>query len=109
VLRVGYRPDDVVFVARGEPPFEIAYGSGRVGPPHRSNESLRVLTSSEDERLLPATDVVLSEPRTLAGESALAEPLIPDWRRFVLWSVLGAAALALLLTARAALRDSGAR
>ena len=108
-LRVGYRPDEVVFVARGEAPFEIAYGSGRVGPPHRSNESLRVLTSSEDERLLPATDVVLSEPRTLAGESALAEPLIPDWRRFVLWSVLGAAALALLLTARAALRDSGAR
>jgi len=53
--------------------------------------------------------VVLSEPRTLAGESALSEPLIPDWRRFVLWSVLGAAALALLLTARAALRDSGAR
>ncbi len=26
-LRAGYRPDDVVFVARGEPPFEIAFGS----------------------------------------------------------------------------------
>ncbi len=108
-LRVGYRPDDVVFVARGESPFEIAYGSSRVGPPRQANESLRALASSEDERLLPMTDVSLGEPRTLAGESALREPLIPDWKRFVLWSVLGAASLALLLTARAALRDPGAR
>jgi len=107
-LRVGYRPDDVVFVARGEPPFEIAYGSGRVGPPRRANESLRVLTSSEEDRLVPATDVALSEPRTLGGEDALSEPLIPDWKRFVLWGVLFSAALALLLTARAALRGSGA-
>ncbi|HEY7700175.1 MAG TPA: DUF3999 domain-containing protein [Vicinamibacteria bacterium] len=102
-LRVGYRPDEVVFVARGEAPFEIAYGSGRIGPAPRSNESLRTLTSSKGEPLVPATDVALGEPRALAGESALREPLIPDWKRFVLWGVLGAASLALLLTARAAL------
>jgi len=108
-LRVGYRPDDVVFVSRGEAPFEIAYGSARVGPPPSANESLRKLTSSEDERLLPATDAALDEPRRLAGENALRKPLVPDWKRFVLWGVLGAASLALLLTARAALRDSGAR
>ena len=108
-LRLGYRPDDVVFVARGEAPFEIAYGSGRIGPPQRANDSLRVLTSSREERLVPETDVALSEPRALGGEGALSEPLIPDWKRFVLWGVLGAASLALLLTARAALRDPGAR
>jgi hypothetical protein len=45
----------------------------------------------------------LGEPRTIEGERALSEPLIPDWKRFVLWGVLGAASLALLLTARAAL------
>jgi hypothetical protein len=109
-LRVGYRPDDLVFVARGEPPFEIAYGSGRIGPAKGAGESLRALTTSRDEkRLLPSTDVALSQPRTLGGERALSAPLIPDWKRFVLWGVLAAASLALLLTARAALRDPGAR
>lgn len=108
-VRAGYRPDDVVFVARGEPPFEIAFGSRSVGPPPRANESLRALASSDDERLVPATELALGEPRTLAGERALSEPLIPDWKRFVLWGVLVAASLALLLTARAALRDPGAR
>jgi hypothetical protein len=109
VLRAGYRPDDVVFVARGEPPFEIAYGSGRIGPPPRANESLLELTFAEDERLAPETDVSLGERRTLAGERALRKPLVPDWKRFVLWGVLGAASLALLLTAGAALRGPGAR
>ncbi len=107
-LRVGYRPDDLVFVARGEPPFEIAFGSGRIGPPQRAEKSLRVLTSSRDDRLLPATDVALSDRRTLGGEAVLSQPLVSDWKRFVLWGALGAASLALLLTARAALRDSGA-
>jgi hypothetical protein len=103
VVRAGYRPDDVVFAARGEPPFEIAFGSRGVGPPPRGSESLRTLASSDDERLAPATALVLGEPRTIAGERALSEPLVPDWKRFVLWGVLGAASLALLLMARAAL------
>ncbi len=109
VLRVSYRPEEVVFVGRGEPPFEIAYGSRSVGPPPRAQESLSALTSSDDERLVPATDLVLGEPRTIAGERALSEPLIPDWKRFVLWSVLGAASLALLLIARVALRNPEGR
>lgn len=108
-LRVGYRPDEVVFVARGEPPFEIAYGNRGLDPPPRSQESLRTLASSDDERLVPATELVLGEPRTLAGEGALSEPLVGDWKRFVLWAVLAVASLALLLTARAVLRDSGAQ
>ena len=111
-VRVGFRPDDVVFVARGEPPFEIAYGSVRVGPPRPAKESLRALTWSAGpaaDRLLPSTDVSLDPPHTLAGERALRAPLVPDWKRFVLWGVLVAASLALLLTARAALRDPGAR
>jgi len=109
VVRVGYRPDDVVFAARGEPPFEIAFGSRGLGPPPRASESLRALASSDDERLVPSTELALGESRTIAGERALSAPLVPDWKPFVLWGVLGAASLALLLTARAALRDPGAR
>lgn len=103
IVRIGYRPDEVVFVARGEAPFEIAYGSRRVDPPPGANESLRELTTSDRERFTPSTELSLGEPRPLGGEKVLAEPLVADWKRFVLWGVLVAASLALLLTARAAL------
>ena len=105
-LRAGYRPDDVVFVARGESPFEIAYGSRGLGPPPRANESLRAIGTVKDGRLAPSTDLVLGDPRAIAGERALREPLIPDWKRLVLWLVLVAASLALLVTARAVLSRS---
>ncbi len=111
-LRAGYRPDDVVFVARGEPPFEIAFGKRGLGPPPRSSDSLRAIGSVpdvEDARIVPSTALTLGEPRAIAGERALREPLIPDWKRFVLWTVLVAASLALVLTARAAItRSEGA-
>jgi Protein of unknown function (DUF3999) len=104
-LRAGYRPDDVVFVARGEPPFEIAFGKRGLDPPPRSSDGLRVIGSVRDGRFAPSTQVTLGERRTIAGERALQEPLIPDWKRFVLWAVLASASLALLLTSRAALRN----
>ncbi len=102
-LRAGYLPDDVVFVARGEAPFEIAFGSRGLGPPPRTNEGLRAIGSVRDGRLAPSTELTLEETRTIAGDRALREPLIPDWKRLVLWAILVAASLALLLTARAAL------
>jgi hypothetical protein len=105
-LRVGYRPDDLVFVARGEPPFEMAFGSRGLEPPPRATESLRAIGTVRDGRLAPSTELTLGEARPLAGERALREPLIPDWKRFVLWAVLASASLALLLTARAALSGS---
>jgi hypothetical protein len=106
-LRVGYRPDDLVFVARGEPPFAMAFGSRGLEPPPRATESLRAIGTVRDGRLAPSTQLTLGEARTVAGERALREPLIPDWKRFVLWAVLVTASLALLLTARAALSGSG--
>ncbi len=102
-LRAGYRPDDVVFVARGEAPFEIAFGKNGLGPPPRASDSLRAIDSVQGGRLVPSTDLSLGEPRAIAGERALREPFIPDWKRFVLWTALVTASLALLLTARAAL------
>jgi hypothetical protein len=105
-LRAGYRPDDVVFVARGEAPFEIAFGNRGLDPPPRTSESLRAIGTVKDGRLAPSTDLTLGDPRTIAGERALREPLIPDAKRFVLWVVLVAASLALLVTARAALSRS---
>jgi hypothetical protein len=105
-LRVGYRPDDVVFVARGDAPFEIAYGSRAIGSPPRARESLRAIETVQNGRLAPSTDLSVGEPRSIAGERALRKPLVADWKQLVLWGVLVAASLTLLVTARAALSRS---
>jgi hypothetical protein len=80
----------------------------RRGPPGRTTGSLRKLAYSDGGRFVPSTVVVLGEPRALAGQRALSEPLIRDWKSFVLWGALGAGSLALLLVARAALKGTRA-
>ena len=105
-LRVGWRPDELVFVARGDAPFTLAYGSARVGKAPPTSASLRELASDGSQSIEPSDDVSLGDPFPLGGESALAPPRVSDWKRVVLWCALGLASIVLVLTARAALRGS---
>jgi hypothetical protein len=82
-LRVGWLPHDVVFLARGAPPFTLAYGSANA-PAVAS--SLRSIPAGAT--ILPAA---FGEPRTLGGESRLHAA--PQTRPFafktaLLWGVL---------------------
>ena len=88
------RATQLVFLARGEPPFTLALGNGAVKAanlplstlmPDNSNERLKTLGQA-----------------TLAGEVAVASPVVAvapaagtDWKKLGLWAVLllGVAAL----------------
>lgn len=94
VLRLGYRPEVVVFLAEGGPPFALLAGSARAwhqdAPLPQLVEALRA-ERGRDWR--PAT-ASLGARQTLAGDAAL-QPLAPptDWKRWLLWGVLVAGAL----------------
>ena len=93
-LRFAVRATQLVFLARGEPPFTLALGNGSVKAanlplstlmPDNSNERLKTLGQA-----------------TLAGEVAVASPVVAvapaagtDWKKLGLWAVLllGVAAL----------------
>jgi hypothetical protein len=102
-LEIEYRPRSLLWVARGEPPFSLVYGSA----------------SAEDAALAPAEILGLVpggkparapalERAERAGRAALVEPAHdepPDLRTWALWAALvAAAALLAALSLRVARR-----
>ena len=94
VLRLGYRPEVVVFLAEGAPPFALLAGSARAwrqdAPLPQLVEALRAERGRDWQ---PAT-ATLGTRQALAGDAALQPLEAPtDWKRWLLWGVLVAGAL----------------
>lgn len=87
ILRLGYRPEVVVFVAEGAGPYALAAGSMRT---HRAASPLPQLVAEmrrqRGTQWQPA-QAYLGPPRVLAGEAALTTTR--DWKAWLLWAVLG--------------------
>ncbi len=87
-LRIGWLPDELVFLMQGNPPFTLAYGqadiSGRQWP---INDLLARLETAQDFDLLPLA--TLREPEILGGSTRLiAKPAPIDWQTIILWLIL---------------------
>ena len=94
-VEVGWTPRSLVFLARGEGPFHLAFGSRRAEPVTRDGRSL--LGDGVDIVALPRATAGAAA-RTPGAERALTAPSDVDWKRLLLWGVLvlGAALLGLL-------------
>lgn len=92
LLRLGYRPEALVFLAQGAPPYTLVAGSGHA---HRQAaplpQLLDTLRTQRGAGWHPA-GASLGIPRSLAGEAARAAGP-RDWHTLVLWGVLVLAAL----------------
>jgi hypothetical protein len=101
-VEVGWIPHLLVFVARGQGPFTLAYGSGRAEPSALEPGEIlgvpgRRATGALGSAGLPAAK--LGDVQELGGTEALSEPTPPaDWKRIGLWTALafGTALLAWL-------------
>lgn len=97
VLRLGYRPEVMVFLAQGQPPFALVAGSARAmradAPLPQLIEAIRARRGDDWQ---PAT-ARLGASAVLAGAQAL-QPAPPqrDWKSWLLWGllVLGAVVVA---------------
>lgn len=93
-LSLGYRPEVVVFLAQGAPPYALVAGSARAqraeAPLPQLVEALRAQRGQEWQ---PAT-ASLGKPQALAGASALTPaPVERDWKAWLLWALLIGGAL----------------
>lgn len=103
VLRVGYRPEVLVFVAQGRPPYALVAGSARERRAPAPVASLvESLQRARGAQWQPVT-ATLGAPVALAGQAAHATP--GDWRTWLLWSVLVLGALAVVAFALRVLRS----
>ena len=92
-LSFGWYPGVIVFAARGSGPFELAYGSARVGPAALAIETL-VPGYDRAKREVPSFPMARTGGVDAAQSShALEQPI--DAKRWVLWASLVLAAFVL--------------
>ncbi|MEN8177891.1 MAG: DUF3999 domain-containing protein [Pseudomonadota bacterium] len=85
-LAVGWAPHNLRFAARGEAPFTLVYGSGRVGP--SSGGALLTGFAEDRQESLTSDQIRFAGQFELAGPAALAKKFEHDWKRWFLWGVL---------------------
>lgn len=97
VLRLGYQPEVMVFLAQGQPPFALVAGSARASradaPLPQLVDAIRTRRGSDWQ---PA-NTTLGAPSELSGAQALQPaPIQRDWKSWLLWGllVLGAVVVA---------------
>ncbi|MDD2463883.1 MAG: DUF3999 domain-containing protein [Desulfobulbus sp.] len=105
-LRLGWQPDELVFLGRGPGPYTLAFGSSKVTADDATQDAL-ILTalqrSESDSHLNRITPGPLTQ---LAGEQALQPQVAPlPWQRILLWVVLVAGVGLLAIMARSVYRE----
>lgn len=93
-LRLGYRPEVVVFLAQGKAPYSLLAGSARAqraeSPLPQLVDALRAQRGQDWQ---PAS-ARLGEMQPLAGVTALTPaPVERDWKAWLLWALLVGGAL----------------
>jgi hypothetical protein len=101
-LKVGWYPQELLFVARGDAPYTLAYGSGRVVRDDAPIDA--VLANLDEESRQRIREATLGAPYDLGGNDVLAAPR--SWRREVLWTLLIGAVLVLGVFALRVFRES---
>ncbi len=99
ILGLGWRPQQLVFLARGAGPFQLAHGSARVKPNDNMARSLLdgfMSGKSDKSNLRPA---ILGSQQIIGDQSNLVPPLptLPPrpWKQWLLWAALGLSVLIL--------------
>lgn len=107
-LRLAWTPRQLVFLARGERPFTLAYGNRAATPAQLPLASLMPGYREAAEAGLPLATA--GKALALGGHNAPApgqeDKPGPDWRRFLLWGVLLAGVAVLAWMARGLLRQN---
>ncbi len=94
-LILAWKPHELAFLAEGDKPFTLAFGSRRVEAP---DAALGSLLESLKEGGASGVDAwaEVGESLVLGGDGALALPSRPlPWRQMILWAVLAAGVLLL--------------
>ncbi|WP_137820514.1 DUF3999 domain-containing protein [Pseudomonas sp. 2FG] len=108
-LRVGLRATQVVFLARGTPPYVLALGNAAA---QAANLPLTTLIPGYDDERLAKLGVAQAgaEPQVQAAvESSAVQTASFDWKRLGLWSVLLLGVALLVLMSWSLLRAPAAK
>ncbi|OMH38000.1 DUF3999 domain-containing protein [Motiliproteus sp. MSK22-1] len=97
-----WSPHQLLYSARGDGPFVLAYGSGKAGL--ITGSGLHVFAHNQQTALVNQ-QVQPGEQYELKGEEALSKTREVDWKQVMLWGVLILSALLLVAMAWSTLRQ----
>ena len=103
-LQVAWVPHDLYFLARGEGPYTLAFGSSRVAAPDKPVNSLMAVLSDEQQQSLVKVAEV-GALHTLRGPQALVPVKVFPWRQIALWIILVSAVIIIGVIARKLYRE----
>ncbi|MCW8900167.1 MAG: DUF3999 domain-containing protein [Gammaproteobacteria bacterium] len=98
-VKLSWQPQQLIFVARGEPPYRVVWGSTRVKPvninanqllPNMTNHSVKNENMISEALLLPRTMRPVNTQVLQPKEKEI------NWQYWILWSVLVGAVLMLI-------------
>jgi len=103
-LRLGYRPEVVVFLAQGPAPYALAAGSGHAQRAPAPMQHLVAEVRRQRGADWQPSPAYLDAAQPLAGKVALEARR--DWKAWLLWAVLGLGAAVVAAFAASILRAS---
>ena len=86
VLKYSWIPNELYFLARGDPPYVLAFGSAGLGPVAGPASLLNIINKKHSNSILGMA--AIDEPVSLKGEEALTPELQVPWQRILLWGIL---------------------
>ncbi|HTD89562.1 MAG TPA: DUF3999 domain-containing protein [Burkholderiales bacterium] len=117
VLHVGWVPHQLVFAARGTPPFTLAYGNRGAQPAallieslipgYRDDAGATVSVAKTGAQPVVNVQTAQAQPQKELGGETRLQPQV-DWKRWSLWGVLGLGVLMLGLMAWRLIKQLGA-
>lgn len=103
-LHIAWHPQELFFVARGENPFTLAYGSVMA---KGSDVDMTGLQANIIGTALQILDAGVGEPVILGGPSKLSPPIPPPpYKKWFLWGVLASGVVVLAMMARSLLKEA---
>lgn len=88
-LQLGWVPHELIFVARGDAPFVLAYGRAGTATIDFGVDELLRRSKREDSERIDIRPATLGPSTALRGEAARSVPWYRgDWKQWLLWVVL---------------------
>lgn len=108
MFEVGWQPQRLIFAARGEPPFRLAFGSLRIGEANMRDDSIAAGLATWEKQQIKPKQALAGTSVESGGKKAL-RPAIPaaTWRRLLLWVALLSGVLLLARMAWKLSREMG--
>lgn len=106
-VAIGWHPHTLLFVARGDAPFTLAYGSARAEATPTATHALLKRIDQDITQGLVSRAIDVGGPIVLGGEKVLEPPAKPiDWKQILLWIVLIGGVALLAWMAQRLLRET---